>query len=190
MTLSEIVREAKEGDRFVADWQTTRYNNESYYYREGESIYFHSTVDGDSLWDNSNVADFTADYEFLPPEPKFKVGDRVIYRCFANPPKVYTIQKQAYDTYNGTWLYFIPLAGQHRECDLELYAPDTCDCCGQEVGEKEKEVSLGWKVGDRARVNWSWHSEHGCLVTIKEVRGEGAYKEIIADSVNPKTSVK
>ncbi len=205
MTLCEIVAQAKEGDRFQGDWHKGM-SPECYLFMRGSFIWIHLSEDRDKMWDSSSVAVFTADYTFLPPEPKFKVGDTVkIASNTLYEDEVFILSSVGdYDPQYG-WLYWCQKPTVKAwESQIELYTgPDTCDRCGQvrplqnweapepptEKEDTKQEHEL--KVGDMARVNCKWHSEHGHIVTIKEIYGGllSTGPTFIANAVNPKTNV-
>ena len=166
MTLCEIVAQAKEGDRFQANWMLKPEHEGSYYYMERKALKLHHIVKGrlfcDEAAELSHINDLTANYTFLPPEPKFQVGDRV---KLGN-----AIEKIEKRDYASVWSYLLPF-GWYREERLELHTgPDTCDKCGQvrplQNGEAP-EPPIEWDSGDLPKwkayfldsIKWGWVAE-------------------------------
>lgn len=132
MTLCEIVGKAKDGDRFQAEWQK-EHGNVYYYYKKGKQVWCHYETFQDTPAEFQNIDALSADYTFLPPEPKFKVGDRVKVIDTYKKGSTFVISDAGpHDTTYG-WLYWSKSPSlKYWESQIEL-APDTCEECGQEI---------------------------------------------------------
>ena len=173
MTICEIVAQAKEGDRFVA----CGVNDGSYYYKQDNLILFMDSRGIGQVANFHRITELTALYTFLPPEPKFKVGDEVAH--IGNKQKIGVIDMVEHSRGDTSWGYRVPSWGWFHETSLTLYTgPDTCDKCGQEVGDKvevtEKEPNPRFSPKDMVVIIGN-HNRHefniGDIVTIE---GEGS----------------
>ena len=183
MKLCEIVAQAKEGDRFQADWQK---GTEGYYFMRGDETWYRSCYSmTEQLANFTTVSFLTDDYTFLPPEPKFKVGDEVKIKGVS---PVFAITKIWFDEdfntqrYRGIvidpcgsskWWPIGKTSGTDPEENLTRYTgPDTCDKCGQIwplQNWEAPEPPIEWDGGDLPKwkaylldwKKWDWVTNSG-----------------------------
>lgn len=173
MKLCEIIGKAKPGDRIRGDWMG---EGEHYFVQDGLLMF--SQYEDVRVAKNYTTTVLTANYEFLPPEPKFKVGDEV--SCMGQVKLLGAIDKTLFKI--NEWQYRVPEHGWFWENQITLCTgPDICKSCGQEVGEKDKLQKYKFSVGDKVIVctdYWAGETKRGTILTIKSIDSDSEYYRV------------